>query len=171
MSEEANTIEALQGVVEIDDDNEPAPENVPATADTSNRLLSTEWGHDGFCFRRSKNFGSMCAKLYFSVDATCHGYYSQLFEGFFHKQLLQNGIDIVNEKMDGDKEVVYGKFIRWIGIWVLMSTVDGVNWHLLWPTKNVNAFDGEQFRLTSFMSCRCFEKILYNLGYTKEGPP
>ena len=64
------------------------------------------------------------------MDATCHGYYVQLFEGFFPKQLLQNVIDIVNEKMDGDKEVVYGEFIWWIGIWVLMSTVDGVDWNL-----------------------------------------
>ena len=71
-------------------------------------------------------------KLNFSVDATCHGYYIQLFERFFPKQLLQNVIDIVNEKMDGDKEVVYGEFIWCIGIWVLMSTVDGVDWHSFW---------------------------------------
>ena len=64
-SEEANTIEALRGVIDIDDDNELAPENVPATADTSNRVLSTEWGHDGFCFRKSQNFGSTCARLNF----------------------------------------------------------------------------------------------------------
>ena len=58
MSEEVNTIEALQGVVDIDNDNEPAPKNVPRTPDNSNRLLSTEWGHDGFCFRRSQNMGT-----------------------------------------------------------------------------------------------------------------
>ena len=53
-SEEANTIEALRGVIDIDDDNELAPKNVPAMADTSNRVLSTEWGHDGFCFQKSQ---------------------------------------------------------------------------------------------------------------------
>ena len=52
-----------------------------------------------------------------------------------------------------------------------MSTVDGVDQHSFWSTKNVNAFDGAPFRLTPFMSCSHFEKILYNLGYTKEGPP
>ena len=104
------------------------------------------------------------------MDATCHGYYIQLFEGFFPKQLLQNVIDIVNEKMDGDEEVVYGEFIWWIGIWALMSTVDGADQHSFWSTKNVNAFDGAPFHLTLFMSSRHFEKILYNLGYTKEGP-
>ena len=63
------------------------------------------------------------------MDATCQGYYIQLFKGFFPKQLLPNVIDIVNEKMDGDEEAVYGEFILWIGIWVLMSTVDGADRH------------------------------------------
>ena len=40
--------------------------------------------------------------------------------------------------MDGDEEVVYGEFIWWIGIWVLMS-VDGADWHSFWSTKNVDA--------------------------------
>ena len=170
-SEEVNTIEALRGVIDIDDDNELAPKNVPAMADTSNRVLSTEWGHDGFCFWKSQNFGSTCARLNFSVDRTCHGYYIQLFEGFFPKELLQNVIDIVDEKMNGEEEVVYGEFLQWIGIWVLMSTVDGADRHSFWSTKNVDAFDGAPFRLTPFMSRRHFEKILYNIGYTKEDPP
>ena len=85
-------------------------------ADTSNRLLSTEWGHAGFCFQKSQNFGSTCARLNFSVIPTCPGYYIQLFEGFFPKELLQNVIDIVNEKMNGEEEVVYGEFLWCIGI-------------------------------------------------------
>ena len=42
-SKEANTIKALCGVVDIGDDNKPAPENVPRTMDCSNQMLSTEW--------------------------------------------------------------------------------------------------------------------------------
>ena len=84
------------------------------------------------------------------MDATCHGYYIQLFEGFFPKQLLQTVIDIVNEKMDGDKEVVYGEFIWWIGIWVLMSTVDGADQHSFWSTKNAPVWStGKVFVLDS----------------------
>ena len=105
------------------------------------------------------------------MDPTCHGYYIQLFEGFFPKVLLQKVIDIVNEKMNGEEEIVYGEFLWWIGIWVLMSTVDGVDHHSFWSSRNVNAFDGAPFHLTPFMSCRCFEKILYNIGYTEEDPP
>ena len=105
------------------------------------------------------------------MDPTCHGYYVQLFEGFFPKELLQIVIDIVNEKMNGEEEVVYGEFQQWIGIWVLMSTVDGTDRHPFWSTKNVDAFDGAPFRITPFMSYRRFEKMLCNIGYTKEDPP
>ena len=170
-SEEVNTIEALQGIVEIDDDNEPAEENFPATTATTNRILSTEWGHDGFCFRKSQNFGNTRAKLNFAVDPTTQGYYIQLFEGLFPKQLLLCIIEIINEKMDGEDDVTYGEFLRWIGIWVLMSTVDGADRRTFWSTKTVDAFEGAPFRLTPFMSCRRFEKILNNLRYTKEEVP
>ena len=50
-SDEMNTLEALCGVVEIDDDNEPAPENIPQRTDNTGTVLESEWGHDGFCFR------------------------------------------------------------------------------------------------------------------------
>ena len=50
-STENNTIEALRGVVDIDDDNEPAPEDVPRQGEASDRVLGAEWGHDSFCYR------------------------------------------------------------------------------------------------------------------------
>ena len=72
-SEEVDTIEALHGIVEIDDDNEPAEENVPTTTATTNRILSTEWGHDGFCFRKSQNFGNTQGKLNFLCGSNHSG--------------------------------------------------------------------------------------------------
>ena len=37
--ERDNMIEALQDVVEIEDDNEPAPKNVPQTSNNNNQVL------------------------------------------------------------------------------------------------------------------------------------
>ena len=73
--------------------------------------------------------------------------------------------------MDGEDDVTYGEFLRWIGIWMLMSTVDGADHQSFWSTKTVDAFQGAPFCLTHFMSCRRFEKILNILGYTKEETP
>ena len=54
-SEMNNTLEALCGVVNIDDDNEPAPKNLPSPTDDPVGYLSTDWGHNGFCFRQMNN--------------------------------------------------------------------------------------------------------------------
>ena len=42
-----NLAPALNGVVDIDDNNEPAPENVPTPGVNTTTVLSPEWGHEG----------------------------------------------------------------------------------------------------------------------------
>ena len=49
--------------------------------------------------------------------------------------------------------------------------MDGADRRSFWLMKTVDAFEGAPFRLTPFMSCRRFGKILINLGYTKEEVP
>ena len=149
----ANTIESLCGVADIDDGNEPAPEYVPRTMDSSNQKLSTEWGHTGFCYRKSQNLGDIQPRLNFPVNPTTNGYYVQLFEGLFSKQVLAVVIDKVNENMHGEDDLTYGEFLWWIGIWVLMLTVDSADHHLFWLSKNIDPIEGAHFCLTAFMSC------------------
>ena len=44
-------IESLQGMVDIDNDNEPAPENIPdATPNANPSCLLDVWIHSGICF-------------------------------------------------------------------------------------------------------------------------
>ena len=51
-------IESLQGMVDIDDDNEPAPENIPdATPNANPSCLLDVWIHSGICFQRQKIMG------------------------------------------------------------------------------------------------------------------
>ena len=45
-----NLAAALNGVVDIDDDNELAPENVPTPGVSTTTVLSPEWGHEGICY-------------------------------------------------------------------------------------------------------------------------
>ena len=68
-------IEALCNVVDIDNDNEPAPENVPQPEEDADRVLGNEWGHDGFCSRRLNNLGDHHARMEIQVDATSSDYY------------------------------------------------------------------------------------------------
>ena len=133
-------------------------------------MLGTEWGHDGLCYRRSSNLGQHHAQLNFPIDSTRNDYYIQLCEGFFPKELLEIIIDKVNEKIEGEK-LSYGEFLQWIGVWILISTVDGTDCHWFWSTKEVDPFKGAPFCVTFFISHRRFENILINLGYTKNAPP
>ena len=42
----SDLVVGLSGVVNVDDDNQPAPEKIPAMTDTPS-IISTEWGHEG----------------------------------------------------------------------------------------------------------------------------
>ena len=151
-SVENNTIEALRDIVDIDDDNEPALENVPQPTDNATRILSMEWGHSGLCFCHVNNLGPHRARLNFPVDGSRGDYYLQLFEGLFPHDLLLVVIEKVNDNVEG-RMVSYGEFLWWIGIWILMSTVDGADRQSFWSTNKLDPFHGVPLCVTSFMSC------------------
>ena len=119
-------IQALRDEVDVDDDNEPAPENIPQSTDPTSSPLNTEWGHSGFCYRKSLSMQNSGAKLNFHIDPTEDDYYLQLFEGFFPKDLLNTIIEGINTKINSDLET-YGEFLRWIGLWVMVSTEAGTD--------------------------------------------
>ena len=155
-----NTIEALQDVVEVDDDNDPAPENVPQRSD-NNATVFGEWGHTGFCHRRMQNTPNSPAKLNFGINTTADDIYVQLFEGLFPANLLDTMVTEMNKNISGDP-LTYGELLKWIGLWVLMSTVDGSDRQSFWSTHDINIFHGAPFHLTGFMSRNRFENILNN---------
>jgi Transposase IS4 len=68
---EGATHEELRGNVEMDDDNEPLPENIPAANnEEETAVLDAEWGHDGICFRKQMNLGVTKPRLLFPYDGT-----------------------------------------------------------------------------------------------------
>ena len=67
--------------------------------------------------------------------------------------------------------VSYGELLSWIGLWILMSTVEGSDRHSFWSTKDPNMYDGAPFRITSLMSQNCFDEILGSIAYTSNNPP
>ena len=121
--ERVNTIEALQDVVEINDDNELAPENVPQRND-NNVAVFGESGHTGFCHCHMQNMPNNPAKFNFGINTTADDIYVQLFEGLFPANLLDMMVTEMNKTISGDS-LSYGKLLKWIGFWVLMLTVNG----------------------------------------------
>ena len=62
-------------------------------------------------------------------------------------------IDKVNENMQSEDDLTSGEFLWWIGMCMLMLTVDGADHHLFWSSKNVDPFEGTPSHLTAFMLC------------------
>ena len=57
----SDLLTTLSGVVDIDDNNDPVPENVP-TATTAPSVLSNKWGHAWICFCKHHSIGNTPAK-------------------------------------------------------------------------------------------------------------
>ena len=83
----SDLVVALSGVVDVDDDNQPAPENIPTMMNTPS-IISTEWGHEGVCFRKESNRPNSPAVLVHPVDTTRDDVNLQLFEWLFPKNFL-----------------------------------------------------------------------------------
>ena len=62
--------------------------------------------------------------------------------------------------------LTFGEFLRWLGLWFLMSTISGVpTREEFWLLSNVSMFYGAPFCLHSMMTKQCFNSILAALKY------
>ena len=153
----------------IDDDNEPAPENVPQASEGDTESFGA-WGHTGFCNCRIQNIPNHPAKLNFPLDKTEKDIFVQLFQGLFPNNVLETIISETNKTISGDP-LSYGELLQWIGLWVLMSTVDGSDRRAFWSTHEIDIFEGAPFHLACFMTWNRFENILNNMKYTSTCTP
>ena len=52
----------------------------------------------------------------------------------------------MNKKLE--ESLIFGELLRWIGVWVLMSMVDGSDQHSFWAAHNIDIYYGVPFQLT-----------------------
>jgi len=158
----------LAGVVDIDDDNEPAPENLPGPSQVSD-VAYQNWGHSGICNRRQAGATNIKAKInIFSRDVIPS--YLQLFEVLFPVRFVKEVmIPEMNKKLQ--PELKYGEFLKWLGLWFLMATTNVENRRDFWSTKPIDNFDSTHIRLGEYMSRFRFENILKALTFTAVAPP
>ena len=158
----------LAAEVDIDDDNAPAPENVPNEGPDDD--IFEQWGHDGICFRRMGGATNQTARLK-GWTAEMMPSLLQVFEILFFKTFVQEVIiKRVNDGIDGNA-VSYGEFLRFLGLWLYMGGVTGPSRRDWFSAAPVDEFDGAPARLNGIMSRNRFEAILKALRYTDLDPP
>ena len=77
----------------------------------------------------------------------------------------------LNLQHDKHRPTTYGEFLRWIGLWFLMATINGPDHCDFWSLGEVDCFVGAPMRLHNFMSRKHFEAIPKALAITARQPP
>jgi len=158
----------IRETIDVDDDNAPAPENDPHTHTSANNVQG-EWNHDGVCFRKLVG-GRDGGPSLPNVPPGSRPSLVDLFEIFFPVQYIKTVmLPEMNKKLE--HAVTYGEFLRWIGLWFLMATIQGPARNDFWSTCPVDPFSPAPFRLSEYMSCHRFDAILQALTLTNKSRP
>lgn len=161
---------ALSAVVETDNDNDPAPENVPELAEevAGACIYKDEWGHDGLCYRRMNTTTANYGAERLGDCLTILDNFELMFPVQYIKDVM---LPEIRQQMNTKTPLEYGEFLRFLGLWLLMATIQGPSRHEFWKRETVDMFVGAPFRLTEYMSKKRFEDILASLVYSNTPPP
>ena len=152
----------------VDDDNEPAPENVPSPNDEVNEGMYRPWGSEPLDLRRASGVRDIQPTLV-SADPSLHtvlGY----FLHFLPVDYLKNTVVTATNTTLSDP-LSWEEFLRFMGILFLLATTQGVPRRMFWAIDTPDIFIGAPFRLHAYMSRRRFEAILKHLKFTNTQPP
>ena len=168
---EVETSEFENAGLVVDNDNDPLPENAPTGRNnTDNECSYEEWGHSGICYRKNA-VGNTNTLPQLKVTDSTNFTRIQLFELLFVSKYVKDVIIInINKNIIGDR-VTYGEFLRWLGLWFLMSTVIGPSRDSFFVNKVCDEFSEAPFRVSHYMSRRRFDQILNGIRYSKSDPP
>ena len=157
--------------IEVDDDNEPAPENAEATAPVANG----QWKKPTMCPRRMANIPNYKGKF------NSHSWediakMNELDQGrmCFPEQFV---IDVIIPETNKNKHLVgtpltLQESYVWLGCIFYMACFEGIGdrdeW---WSSSPIDQFKGAPFQLNGFMSKNHFVDIMGALRYTDVQQP
>ena len=161
--------------LDVDDDNEPAPENIP-DEDPLPELNQT-WGWDGIDHRAVGNHMNVKPVLTHRLGELprdpSQEAIASLFMTLFPTAYLENTIlKATNKNLDaGVLEVTMGELLRFIGIWLFLATTAGFPRRDYFSKQPVHFLYGAPYRVNMWMSRNRFETILKSLKFTTASPP
>ena len=73
----------------------------------------------------------------FVSDSITHIFFVRMILLFFPRKFIEDVI-IIETNNNLDKRMTLGEFLRWIGIWFFLSTLNGFNRRSFWSSKEVS---------------------------------
>ena len=162
----------------VDDDNEPAPENVPTTEsrdEVAMRIASQSWGWNGIDNRAITVATDVKPSMKnVKGDALKNISCLSMWILFFPFAFLQNVIiKETNKKLRQNKlqETDTGEFLTFLGIWLFMSCFSGFNREEYFSAKLVSIDSGAPYRFNEYMAGARFKQLNRYLCFTDCDPP
>ena len=159
----------------VDDDNEPAEENIPdKTTTSSNEQTSLpniyqEWDSRNVCNRKSDGHCEENPRLLKTPSSeTRLGYFLLLLPLEYIKTIL---LPMTSAQLDGGS-IKLSEFMRYIGMWLLMSSQVKTAVREYFSSAPIDPYsNGALFRLNDIMSWNRFNAVTKSLKYTGNDPP
>jgi hypothetical protein len=159
----------------VNNDNEPAPKNIPAPTE-NNKTAATDglaWGWAGIDHRKQANGQATKARITCLSGIALEGATLLTMLFLFLPQKLMDDVIIVetNNKILG-LPITFGELLRFLGLRLYMRTLSGF-WQIdYWSSKQISMYEGAPYyRFNDFMPCKRFEAIRLALSYTDKTPP
>ena len=144
---------------EVDNDSDPAPENVPAAATPSTTIcIYLDWGSNTLDLRRNNNLSSYKAVLRGFDMATKN----RLLAQFLHFLPVDFIKEVFLEPMNLliVPPCLFPEFMRFLALMLLIATTQGCSRREFWSTDDVDIFFGAPICFNHLMSCMSFEAII-----------
>ena len=161
--------------LDVDDDNEPAPENIPDATTTTNKQANglyegQEFGWDGVDHRAKDGHINLPAKMR-GMPEPEYASYVQMFLLFFPRALIEDIVLAETNKAHPNLKLSWGELLRFLGIILFMATVGNYQRREFWSSQPISVDHGAPYRFHHWMSGRRFETIMSGLTFTSREPP
>ena len=165
--------ELRQQGIQVDDDNEPAPENAQPAAPSTSTV--GEWITPTVCPRRadpncSNSKGSWRSHSWQKIKEMEElSLFRMCFPESWVKEVL---IPATNAEIRDGEDLTLSEFYRYLGCHFFMACFEGVSdRRMWWSAKPITMNEGAPFRLTEYMSLRRFNELTAAIRYTNKPPP
>ena len=167
--------------VDVDDDNEPVPENIPSPdtplPDDHGLYEGQSWGWDGID-RRSNNGGYEDPSFHNLWTPSAKSYMDLFLHALPFTWMKDVLLPTTSATMRSESphciELSLGEFLRFLGIRLLMSTCIGWSQDAFWSSGQ-DTYDQEQnacpYNVKHFMLYKQFKLVTKSLSYTNVSAP
>ena len=137
----------------INDDNAPAPENIPTPNDNTDGIFG-KWEHSGSYYRALAGGRHLKARISYPphIKPSLFNMFELFFFTSFMKDVIIPQTSTCLTANGIHRELSYSEFLWWIGVWLLMSMLHGPDHATFWSLMDVDHFRGALWRLNDLMS-------------------